>query len=143
MRVIALPHLRNLVNFCTQVPLTETILFTPNLQIEFFSLCRSVKSPIFPLKTIGKMNLVRKIQNCFWLGVVIYLISNNWKVIATCADSYITDNFFSFKRGWIHTRHNCKSSHTHQYTRRQEVTKKIHMRLLFAFTQITVKNAGI
>ena len=25
-----------------------------------------------------------------WLGVVIELISSNWKVIATCADLYIT-----------------------------------------------------
>ena len=33
-----------------------------------------------------------------WLGVVIEIISSNCKVIATCADSYITDIFFTFKQ---------------------------------------------
>ena len=67
------------------------------------------------------------IRNCFQLGVAIELISSNWKVIATCADSYIKDIFFSCKRvinEWTHTRHNCELSRTHQYTRRQEVNKK-------------------
>ena len=57
------------------------------------------------------------IRNCLWLGVVIELISSNRKVIATWADSYITDIFFSCKRvinEWTHTRCNCESSHTHQ-----------------------------
>ena len=38
-----------------------------------------------------------RILEIVWLGVVIELISSNWKVIATCADWYITDIFFSFK----------------------------------------------
>ena len=49
-------------------------------------------------------------------------------MIATCADSYITDIFFSCKRvinEWTHKRHNCELSRTHQYTRRQKVNKKI------------------
>ena len=57
---------------------------------------------------------------------MIELISSNWKVIATYADSYITDKFFCCKRvidEWTHTRHNCESSRTHQYTLRQEVNK--------------------
>ena len=57
------------------------------------------------------------IRNCFQLGVAIELISSNWKVIATCAGSYITDIFFSCKRvinEWTHTRHNCESSRTHE-----------------------------
>ena len=33
-----------------------------------------------------------------WLDVVIELISSNWKVIATRADFYVTDIFFSCKR---------------------------------------------
>ena len=77
------------------------------------------------------------IRNCFWLGVVIELNSSNWKVITMCEDSYITDIFFSCRRvinEWTHTRHYRESSRTHQYTRRQEVNKAIHMRLLFAFT---------
>ena len=52
---------------------------------------------IFPknhLKNVPCAN----IRNCFWLGVVIELISSNWKVIATCVDSYIKDIFFSCKR---------------------------------------------
>ena len=39
------------------------------------------------------------------------------------------------KREWTLTRHNCELSRTHQYTCQQEV-KKIHMHLLFTFTQI-------
>ena len=122
-----------------------------------------------PLKNVSCGN----IQNCFWLGVVIELLSSKWKVVASCADSYITDIFFSCKRLIIHrvlTRIfemgvkmlfsrkievlpyfsigtfekvgvrikklelvrtliqdipcNFELSHTHQYTRRQEVNKK-------------------
>ena len=91
---------------------------------------------IFPKKHLKNVPCAN-IRNCFWLGVVIELISSNWKEIATCADSYITDIFFSCKRvinEWTHTRRNCESSRTHQYTRRQEVNKTIHVCLLFAFT---------
>ena len=63
-----------------------------------------------------------RIFEIVWLGVVIELISSNWKVIVTCADWYIAD------KGVINeltrTRHNCQSSRTHRYTRRQEVNKK-------------------
>ena len=65
-----------------------------------------------------KQNLVR-IFEIVWLGVVIELISSNWKVVATCADSYITDIFFSCRcvvNELTHTRHYCQSSCTHQYT---------------------------
>ena len=65
------------------------------------------------------------IRNC--LGVVIELISSNWKVISTCADLYITEIFFSCKcvfNELTRARHNCQLSHTHQYTRGQEVKKK-------------------
>ena len=94
--------------------------------------------PKNPLKNVPCVN----IRNSFWLDIVIELILSNWKVIATCADSYITDIFYSCKcviNEWTHTRQNCESSCTHQYTCRQEVNKKkFHMRLLFAF-----KKAGI
>ena len=72
------------------------------------------------------MNLVR-IFEIVWLDVVIELISSNWKVFATCAELYITYNFFSCKRvinELTQTRHICNSSHKHQFTRRQEVNKK-------------------
>ena len=36
-----------------------------------------------------------RIFKIVWLGVVIELISSNWKVIATCADAYVIDIFFS------------------------------------------------
>ena len=92
--------------------------------------------PKNPLKNVPCVN----IRNCFWLGVVIELISSNWKVIASCADSYITDMFFSCKRAINDrtlTRHKCESSRTHQYTRGQEINKKnFHIRL-------TVENAGV
>ena len=45
---------------------------------------------IFPKKLFENIPCVN-ILNCFWFGVVIELISSNWKVIATCADLYITD----------------------------------------------------
>ena len=46
-----------------------------------------------PLKNVPCANI-----QIFWLCVVIELTSSNWKVIATCANSYITDVFFSCKR---------------------------------------------
>ena len=52
---------------------------------------------IFPKNYLKNVPCVN-IRNWFWLGVVIELISSNWKVNATCADSYITDIFFSCKR---------------------------------------------
>ena len=67
------------------------------------------------------------IGNCLVGGVVIELISSNWKVVATCADWYITDTFFSCKfvvNELKRIRHNCQSSGTYRYTRRQEVNKK-------------------
>ena len=62
-----------------------------------------------------------------WLGVVIELISSNWKVIETCTDWCIADIFFSCKcviNELTCTRHNCQSSRMHRYTRQQEVNKK-------------------
>ena len=46
---VGLPHLRNLVNY-TQVPVTEMIQFIRNFQLDFFTICRQVKSLIFFLK---------------------------------------------------------------------------------------------
>ena len=49
-----------------------------------------------------------RIFEIVWLGVVIELISSNWKVIATCVDWYITDIFFSYKcviNEYTRTRH--------------------------------------
>ena len=55
------------------------------------SLCRSVKSLILFLeKRLPNVNTFEIV----WLSVVIGLISSNWKVIATCADWYITVIFF-------------------------------------------------
>ena len=59
----------------TQVPVTETILFTRNFQTDFFPLCSSVKSPIFSQKTLKNVPFAN-IQNCLWLGIVIELISS-------------------------------------------------------------------
>ena len=56
---------------------------------------------IFPKKPLKNVPCVN-IRNCFWLGVVIELISSKWKVIAPCADSNI---FFSYNRvinEWTH-----------------------------------------
>ena len=67
-----------------------------------------------------------RIFEIVWLGVVLELISSNWKVIATCADWYITD-IFSCKcviNELTRARHKCQSSRTHQFTRRQEVNNK-------------------
>ena len=50
-------------------------------------------SDIFPKKNLKNVPL--RIFEIVWLGVVIELMSSSWKVIATCADSYITDIFFS------------------------------------------------
>ena len=60
---------------------------------------------IFPKNHLKNVPCVN-IRNCFSLGVVIELISSNCKVIASCADSYITDIFCSCKRvinAWTHT----------------------------------------
>ena len=90
---------------------------------------------IFPknhLKNVPCAN----IRSCFWLGVVIEFISSNWKVISTCALLHY-GHFLQLQgviNEWTHTRRNCKSSRMHQYTRRQEVNKSIHVRLLFVFT---------
>ena len=68
-----------------------------------------------------------RIFKIVWSGVVIELISSNWKVIATCADWYTTDIFFSCKcviNELTLTRHYCQSSRTHRYSRRQEVNEK-------------------
>ena len=62
-----------------------------------FSLCSSVKSPIFSLKKTLKNIPCANIQKLFLVGCVIELISSNWKRIASCADSYITDIFFGCK----------------------------------------------
>ena len=81
----------------TRVPVTETVPFTRNFQIDFFIMQPRKIADIFPknpLKNVPCGN----IQNCFWLGVVIELISGSWKVIASCADLNITDIFFSCKR---------------------------------------------
>ena len=88
---MGLPRLRNLVNvyMSSNNPNDSVYMELPDLI--FFSLCRSVKLLIFFLE-----KLVR-IFEIVWLGVVIELISSNWKVIATCADRYITDIFFSCK----------------------------------------------
>ena len=50
---------------------------------------------IFPKKTL-KMYLVQ-IFKIIWLGVVIELISSKCKVIASCADSFITDIFLQLQ----------------------------------------------
>ena len=72
--------------------------FTRYFQIDFFPLCISAKSPIFLIKkkTFEKCTLC-EYSNCFWLGVVIELLSSNWKVIASCADSYITEIFLQLQ----------------------------------------------
>ena len=85
-----------------------------------------------------------RIFEIVWLGVVIELISSNWKEIATCADWYITDIFFSCKcviNELTRTRHNCQSSCTYRYTHRQEVNKKKYINIKTCI-YITVKNAG-
>ena len=90
--------------------------------------------PITMSPTAGTSVSCVNIRNCFWLCVVKELISSKWKVIASCADSYTTDIFFSCKRvinEWTHTIHNCKLSRTHQYTRRQEINKKTVMCVSF------------
>ena len=67
---------------------------------------------------------------------MIELISSNWKVIASCADSYITDIFCSCKRvinEWTHTIVMYASIHMPTGCKQ----KNFQMCLLF------VKNAGI
>ena len=113
----------------TRVPLTETIPFTQNFQIDFFIMQIGKIADVFPKKTLNNV------------PCAIELISSNWKVIPTCADSYITDIFFTCKcviNELTGIWYNCQSSHMHQYTRQQEVNKK-SMTCLY----ITVKNAGI
>ena len=85
--LVGLPRLRNLVNVYTSSNNRNDSIYTelPDLN---FSLCRSEKSPIFFLENV--QSLVRMFE-IIWLGVVIEHISSNWKVIATCADWYITD----------------------------------------------------
>ena len=127
MSHIGLPRLGNLVNVYTSSNNRNDAVHMLLPDHDFFPLCSSVKSPIFPIKNPLKNEPCANIRNCFWLGVVIELISSNWKVIASCADSYITDICFSCKRvinEWTHTRHNCESSRTHQYTRRLQVNKQ-------------------
>ena len=57
------------------------------------------------------------IRNCFWMVVVTELISSHWKVVATLADSYNMDIFFSCKRVQL------MSGHT------QDVTANRHVRI--------------
>ena len=113
---IGLPRLRNLINVYMSSNNRNDSVYTelPDL---IFSLCRSVKSLIFLLE---KRVYPVRIFEIVWLGVVIEVISSNWKVIATCADWYITDIFLSCKcviNELTRTRHNCRSSRTHRYTR--------------------------
>ena len=77
-----------------------------------------------------------------WLGVVIELISSYWKVTATCADSWVTDIFFSYKcviNELTRTRHNCQSSRTHQKHTQTGSKQDASPPNLY----ITVKNTGI
>ena len=100
----------------TRVPATETIPFTHYFQIDFFIMQVGKIADIFPKNPLKNVPCAN-IQNCFWWDVVIELISSNWKVIATCADSYIMDIFFICKdviNEWTHTRHNCESSYANQ-----------------------------
>ena len=65
---------------------------------------------VFPKNTFEKCTLCED-SKLVWLYVVIELISSDWKVIATCADMYIADIFFGYKRvinELTRTRHNCK-----------------------------------
>ena len=115
--LVGLPHLQTLVNINRSYSNQNNSVYT-KLPDRFLSLCRSVKSQIFFLKFFfSKMYLVQ-IFEIDWLGVVM---------IATWADSIITDIFFSCKcviNELTCTRHTCQSSHMHQYTPCQEVKKK-------------------
>ena len=56
---LGLPRLRNLVNVYTSSSNRSDRIYTSLPDCFFFSLCNSVKSPIFSLKTLWKMYLVR------------------------------------------------------------------------------------
>ena len=126
---VGLPRLQNLVNVYTSSTNRNDPVYTELPDLIFFIMLIGKIADIFPKKTPWKMYLAW-IFKIVWLVVVIELISSYWRVIATCANSYITYIFFSCKcviNELTHTRHNCQSSRTHQYTRRQEVSKmRIH-----------------
>ena len=124
-RAIGLPRLRNLVNVYTSSTNRNDPVYRELQDLIFFTMQIGKIADIFHKKNPWKMYLVQ-IFEISWLRVVIELISSHWNVIATCADSQITDIFFSCKcviNELTRTRHNCQSSRTHQYTRRQEFNK--------------------
>ena len=72
----------------TRVQIIETIPFTRNFQFDFFIMQFAENGRYFSLKNV---KILVRIFEIIWFGVVIELISSNWKGIATCADWYITD----------------------------------------------------
>ena len=94
---VGLPRLRNFANVYTSASNRNDSICTYLQDWIFFVMQIDKIANIFPKNHLKNVTCAN-IQNCFWLGDVIDFISSNWKVIAICADSYITDIFFSCKR---------------------------------------------